>query len=158
MRVEIALAEPGDAELLTPRLRAADVAELTAASGPDILGCLVDSVAMSKGRLGRMAFSLRRDGELVCLFGFVPQSALSDVAYPWLVGSDAFTDVARMRISLARDYCVAALSEYPVLVNYVDARNRASLVWLKRLGFTIQSPEPFGLASLPFHRFEMRLK
>ena len=156
MEVEIGLAQAGDAVSLEPRLRSADREELQAMTGPDVLGCIESCVRASYGRLGRMAFSLRRDGELVAMFGFMPVGGMSDTAHPWLVGSDAFVDVARMQMSLARRYCRATLDEYPVLFNYVDARNRASIIWLKRLGFTIQAPEPFGVAALPFHRFEMR--
>jgi hypothetical protein len=154
--VKVRLAGEEDAALLEPLLRDADRQELEAASGPDVLGQLQEAVRFSRGRLGRMAFVAELEGEAIALFGFVPAGALSEAAHPWLVGTDTLNRVPGMLTRLSRSYCSAVLGEYPVLVNYVDVRHEASVRWLSRLGFELQPPEPFGVAGLPFHRFEMR--
>lgn len=156
MPVEVRFARAADVDTIEPWLREADRAELIAASGPDVLGQLDEAVKLSRGRLGQMAFAAENDGEIVALFGFVPANALSDTAYPWLVGTPGLARVPGMLNRLSRSYCSAVLGEYPLLFNYVDARNRTSVAWLKRLGFEIGAPEPFGVEGLPFHRFEMR--
>lgn len=154
VKVRLALAE--DADTIEPALRQGDRDELIAATGPDVLGQLREAVELSRGRLGRMAFVAEHDGEPVALFGFVPMSALSDTAFPWLVGTAGLRRVSGMLNKLSRSYCSAVLGEYPLLVNYVDARNTMSVAWLTRLGFKIGEPKPFGVEGRPFHRFEMR--
>jgi hypothetical protein len=154
--VKVRFATEQDAIALEPHLREADRAELEAASGPDVRGNLRSAVRMSTGRGGKMAFVAEHEGEVIALFGFVPAGLLSGVAYPWLVGTPGLARVPGMLNRLARSYCSAVLGEYPVLVNFVDARHEASVRWLKRIGFELQPPEPFGVAGLPFHRFEMR--
>jgi len=154
--VKVRFATEVDADDIEPRLRAADRAELVAASGPDVLGQLREAVTLSTGRGGRMAFVAEHEGEVIALFGFVPVSALSSTAHPWLVGTPGLGRVPGMLNRLSRSYCSAVLGEYPLLVNYVDARNTTSVAWLKRLGFKIGDPTPFGAEGLPFHRFEMR--
>ena len=156
MPVKVRFAAKEDADAIEPHLRVSDRDELIAASGPDVLGQLREAVEQSRGRLGRMAFVAEHEGEGIALFGFVPTSALSSAAHPWLVGTPGLSKVPGMLNRLSRSYCSAVLGEYPLLSNYVDARNTASIAWLKRLGFTLDDPQPFGVEGLPFHRFEMR--
>ena len=44
--------------------------------------------------------------------------------------------------------------EFPVLFNYIDARNTVHLRWLKFMGFTIiKKLEIFGYEGRPFYEF-----
>lgn len=156
MPVNVRYALLSDVANIEPRLRSEDRAELIAASGPDVAKQLHDAIRLSRGRLGEMAFAADHNDELVALFGFVPAGPLSNTAFPWLVGTPGLARIPGMLNRLTRAYCSIALKEYPVLVNYVDARNRTSVTWLERTGFKISDPEPFGVEGLPFHRFEMR--
>lgn len=156
MPVEVSFASVEDAAAIEPFLRADDFDELVAMTGPDVLANLVSCVEQSAGRGGKMAFAARHQGELIALFGFVPGGLLSDTAHPWLVGTDGLARVSGTLNRLARSYCSVVLGAYPLLFNYVDARNKVSIAWLKRLGFEVHDAEPFGVAGLPFHRFEMR--
>lgn len=152
----IRFAEVEDADTIEPWLRPEDYDELVAASGPDVLGQLREAVKLSYGRLGRMAFVAELGGKIVSLWGYVPASALGETAFPWMVGTN---DLARIPGILKRTtttYCGVVLGEYPLLVNYVDARNTVSIRWLRSVGFTLGPAEPFGVEQLPFHRFEMR--
>ena len=47
---------------------------------------------------------------------------------------------------------------YTWLVNWVDDRNTCAIRWLKWMGFTIHEPEPYGVANLPFRRFDMKMR
>lgn len=149
MAVDVRLATPEDAAWFAPRLRASDTAELTAASGPGILATLTQSIEAAP----RRAFVAETDGEPMALFGFVPWGMLSNTASPWMVGTDTLLRHGRALVRLGRAYCEAAEQEHPVLVNFVDVRNTASVRWLKRLGFKFDAPAPYGLAGLPFMRF-----
>jgi ribosomal protein S18 acetylase RimI-like enzyme len=42
---------------------------------------------------------------------------------------------------------------FPVLVNYIDARNVDAIGWLQSLGFTVEDALPHGPDRLPFHKF-----
>lgn len=152
MRVEVRLADDSDPEWFAPRLRAADRAELEAATGPDMLAILRDAIARSGGR----AFTAVAGDEPISLFGFAPFHSLSDTAAPWMVGTDTLPRYGGALNRFGRAYCAAALGEFRRLVNYVDVRNEISVRWLKRLGFTMGPPQPFGVQGLPFMRFEMR--
>lgn len=156
MPVNVRFATPEDVDAIEPWLRPADVDELIAASGPDVRGQLLEAIQMSNGRLGQMSFAAEHEGKIVALFGFVPAGALSERAFPWLVGRPELSRIPGMLKRLSLRYCGVTLEEYPLLVNYVDARNTLSVRWLRSIGFDIHPAERFGVAGLPFHRFEMR--
>lgn len=152
----IRFADVDDADTIEPWLRPADYDELAAASGPDVLGQLREAVRLSQGRLGRMAFVAELGGKVVSLWGFVPASMLGEVAFPWMVGTPELARIPGILKRTTTAYCSVVLGEYPLLVNYVDARNKVSIRWLKSVGFTLGPAEPFGVEQMPFHRFEMR--
>jgi hypothetical protein len=150
-QVEFRLATLADAAVLERTLRPTDRAEVIAASGPDVLRTLEQSI-----RLSTDCWAAEIDGELIALLGVAPVSLLSGIGSIWLLGTPRMTRV-RSLTRFARDYLRLILTtEYPVLMNYVDARNTRSIRWLKRLGFTVHAAEPYGAAGLPFHKFEMR--
>lgn len=95
------------------------------------------------------------DGEPVALFGVGALSLLQGVGTPWLLGTDRMWRHPRTLVVEGRRYLSTMRSLYPHLVNYVDARNDASIRWLKRLGFTLHDPAPYGAMGLPFHKFEV---
>lgn len=148
MAVEARAATLADVEWFEPRLRQADRDELTAASGPDIARTLRQAIQSSLGR----AYVV----EGAALFGFAPIGLLSGTAIPWMVGTPALNRMGRTLNRLGKAYCVETLRDFPLLVNYVDVRNEASVRWLKRLGFEFGEPQPFGVEQRPFMRFEMR--
>lgn len=149
MGVDLRAVEPGDAEWFAARMRQSDKDELTAASGPDLERTLRLSVAHSRD----MAAVAMLGDEPIALFGFAPWGLMSQIASPWLVGTDALLKQGRALNRLGRDYCARATSEFPVLVNYVDVRNTASVRWLRGLGFKMDAPAPFGVEGRLFMRF-----
>lgn len=155
MAVEVYDAQPQAATWFAPRLRAADVAELTAASGPDIERTLALAVEGSRRRT-----FVAVDDRLgpICLFGFMPKTLLGATAAPWAVGTEDLRRRGRALNHYGREYCRAALDEFDLLENYVDDRHAESVRWLSRLGFDIGAAQPFGAGGLPFRRFEMRRK
>lgn len=152
MPVDLRLANPEDAAWFATRLRPADAAELTAASGPDLRATLEKALDQSDGR----AWVAMLGDEPIALFGLAPFGLLSSTAAPWMVGTPTLLKQGRALMEIGRAYCEMAKSEFALLANFVDVRNEASVRWLKRLGFEMGAPVPFGVEQRPFMRFEMR--
>ncbi len=144
-------AQAEDIDELLPHVRQADVDEFTAATGHSPREVMEDGLKYS-----RVAWTGRINDEVVCIFGVAGHSLLSPKGAPWLVGSDKLEGSSKAFLRRCRKYAVKMLREYPVLENYVDARNETAIRWLKWLGFEFDEPEPYGVARLPFHRFSMR--
>lgn len=141
---------PATDELLAEvasRPRSADVEELWAA------GRLTPLEAVQMGQRFGEAYIGMVDGEPVCAFGVTPISALSGLGAPWMVGSTALDAHFRGFLRGCGPVVRAMLSQWPRLVNYVDARNLRAVKWLKWLGFSILPPVPYGHDGLPFHPF-----
>ena len=143
-----------DAALLARTLRPADRDEVIATVGPDgIERAIVRSILLSTD-----AKAAEADGELVALLGVAPISLLGGIGAPWFLGTPRVDRLPGALTRGARRYLAEIMAaDYPVLRNHVDARNVRSVRWLQRLGFTIHPAEPFGVAGLPFHLFEMRV-
>jgi hypothetical protein len=145
-------ATQADAFLLESGLRSTDRSEIDAASGPDHLRTIALAVEHSALPITARDSS----GSLLCMFGVVPSGVLKVSGVPWLLGTDKMSGRACSLVRLGRVYLEDALTIYRHLHNYVDARNMASIAWLRALGFTVRPSESFGVAGLPFHPFDMR--
>lgn len=142
-------ATPSDIVELMPRLRQSDIDECEALFGRDT----ALEATMHGLRNDGVAFMMVRDGESIAVFGVCPGDE-PGVGVPWMIGTNALDKCRRELMADARS-CVAVWHRfYPTLANVVDARNAKSIRWLKRLGFTLHSPEPMGVEGLPFHRFD----
>jgi hypothetical protein len=136
---------------LAPRLRAADLAEIEAASGRapgDVLAESVDRAVWSE--------ALLIDGRIEAIGGLGTLSMMFGPGIPWMVGSDRITERRRWFLSESRRQVEQMLARYDRLENRVDARNAPAIRYLRWLGFTLQSATPWGHAGLPFHPFTMR--
>lgn len=140
----------GDAEYLVEHLREADRLEVLASHGEDVLGAVRDAIICSTD-----VFAAERDGRLIALWGFMPVSLVSGVGCPWALGTDEMFRIGRSLTRLAQASLAVVGTTYPVLRNYVDARNTRSVAWLEFIGFEIGEPVPYGVAGLPFHPFWM---
>jgi hypothetical protein len=97
------------------------------------------------------------DGVPVAVFGVVPVNTIDGVGAPWLLGTDLLDKLAREWMTDAPQWIALLADGYSLLRNYVDARNVRSKVWLRRMGFKLLPPEPYGVAGLAFHQFERRV-
>ena len=138
-------------EAMAPHMRAADVAEVLAATGADPRAALLMSWRVSTHRWAGLA-----GDEVACIFGVAPINLLARRGAPWLLGTDLIAQHGRAFLRRNRRYIHSMMSVYNHLENHVDARNTVSIEWLRWLGFTFDEPAPFGVAGLPFRRFEMR--
>jgi hypothetical protein len=151
LEVEIRPVEPGDLDPVAANMRAEDVAEVWASGGYTPREALDHSVSLSGE-----CHTVWMDRTPIALFGVATVGAGPGIGWPWFLGTP---DVSRAKSHFLRQapgYLAAWLAQWPVLMNYVDARNLISLRWLRRLGATIHPAVPYGQAELPFHPFEFR--
>ncbi len=146
--VEFRPATPADAHDLAPRLRALDAAEVRAA-GSEPLPALISAIEQSLD-----ARAAVHAGRVVMLFGYSAPDPFGDVASPWALGSPEVVRLLPSHSRFARDYLRQVRRLYPSLVNFVDARNKPAIRWLRHIGFEIAEAAPFGPLGSPFHKFE----
>lgn len=146
--------QEGDAEVLAPILRQADLQELQASSPLPPYAVLRQSAEESLPACTVIGAS----GRVAALFGAVPSLAPSGII--WLLGSDELTKGATRREFLRQcpTYLHVLHEQYPLLYNYIDERNTVHIRWLKWMGFTfIQRHSQHGHEQRPFLEF-VRLK
>jgi hypothetical protein len=145
---EFVQADMSHVEELGVKLRNSDVEEIAASSGRPPL------VAMSQSFLkSPLCWTALRDGKPIAMFGAACQSVMSVHGSPWMLGSDDL-DRAVLGIGRFSRYYVARMKQrFSILENFIDARQKRSIRWLKWCGFTVDKPAAIGLHGEPFHRF-----
>lgn len=143
---------PDAIDYVAANMHPADVAEVYATSGTtDLAHALRLSCAASTDSV----VAVSTYGEPLAIFGVGTMSLLYNTGSPWLLRAQNATRYRRAFIEVGRFYTAEMLRHFDVLVNHVDARNLTSVAWLQRLGFSIESPKPYGVKGLPFHRFSI---
>lgn len=142
------LATLADIADLLPRLRAADLAEIEAATGRAPFDVLAESVTTSE-----WSEVLLIEGGVEALGGLGALSPTTGV--PWLVGSARLGDDPRWLLRESRRQLRRMLRRFAALENRVDARNAAAIRYLRALGVRLDPPAPHGPQGLPFHRFSL---
>ncbi len=141
--------QPADIEMLVTHLREADRRELIALHGPDIQAILEQAVAIST-----MKWAACANGQLLLLGGVAPILPDSDTGSPWLLGTTLLSHFSKTLTRLCKRYLGTILTRYPVLTNYIDARQSSTMRWLRHLGFTVSTqPMLCGVQQLPFYHF-----
>lgn len=142
-------AEPWHVPALAPRLRAADVQEIKAASGlePDLamaLSCEASSAC----------WTLLHKGNPEVIFGVAPWAFVPDLGQPWLLSADVQPAWRGYFARHSRHYVAQMLERYEKLANYTDARHTESHRWLLWCGFDFLRIEPeYGVERVPFILF-----
>lgn len=138
-----------DAFSLAPRLRQADVVELTAAGHQDMLIVLAESIAISAE-----AWAFEDDLGVVQAVGGI--AAYGTIGAPWLLGSNEMVRHRKALLNLPRLSVRKWARQFPLLMNYVHQENRIAILWLRRLGFEIHPAIRHGKGF--FHPFTIRSK
>ena len=116
--------------------------------------CLVNSLQISE-----YARTLLVNGLPACIHGVVLHSSSildGDAGIPWSLSTvvvDRYPKEFFLRSKVGIDLIK---SRYDLLFNYVDASYAKAIRWIKRLGFTVGAPVPFGHAGAPFRPFYWR--
>lgn len=132
-------------------IRQADYDEVKASCGLHPITAISEGVKMST-----KSWTALYNGKPACIFGVTPVSIMTGTGCPWMLGTSDILKMKRKFLIKSKDVVKEMLEICPILINYVDTRNKVSIRWLRWLGFTVYDPEPYGLNGEPFHRFEMR--
>lgn len=138
--------------VMAPRLRAADKAEIAAMSGN------LPETALLNGLRGEVCLTaVEPEGDPILMFG-VAKSRFPEAGLLWMLATDAIHK-HRFRFLRQSLFFIESLQEaYPLLHNYVDARNELHIKWLKWIGCTFIKTHPrIGVQGRPFHEF-VRIK
>jgi hypothetical protein len=137
-----------DAIYLSTRLRKSDIEEVYASHEMDAGIALKEAFVRSS-----MCWTGLNGDRPVAMFGCNAPSVMATSASPWMLGTDEL-DRAAIGIGRASLYYINKMLErYDYLENFIDARQKKSIRWLKWCGFTIEEPFPVGRHGEMFHRF-----
>ena len=144
-------ATPDVIPFLAERVRQSDVDELQAAAGMTpaeaMAGGLCESIKAWTGYL---------NGIPCCMFGVAPVEGSSEIGACWMTGTALVERHPRAFLEGSRLAFREMLKLRPTLINYVDARHKKALHWLRWLGAEIAEAEPYGVEGRPFHFFQVR--
>ncbi len=154
MKARIVPATPEHAQAVAANVREADRRELWAGSRGEPLPVMLHAIEATPEPLAAIY-----EGEVACVFGAWPFSALGGMASAWMIGSRVLERHGAQRDLLRLSQPVVAYwrEQFPALLyNFVDARNDAAIRWLRWLGFEFGEAIPYGVDGLPFLPFYMR--
>jgi hypothetical protein len=149
--IEIVEAVSDHIDPIADRMRQADRDEVLAASGRSPREAL--EFSLRKSSFARTALI---DGVPEVMFGVGDINVLTRTGGPWLLGTDAVDRHWVAFVRRSRGSLEQLSSRYAVLMNLVDARQTASIRWLRWLGFTVEEPTLAGVELREFRLFHMR--
>jgi hypothetical protein len=150
MTPSIVLADSSHIPLIAANVRHADREELKACSGRTPAEVMALGLAVSE-----VAWTGLVDGVPVCMFGVAPAET-EGIGRPWMIGTKLLERYQMVFLRRCRKRVELMHAFFPLLENWVDARNEMAIKWLSWLGFTFDLAAPAGVAGMPFHRFERR--
>ena len=148
MKPYIKVATLEEAKYLSTRLRQEDIDECKANANTAPLDALTIGVKYS-----HLPFTVYNNkNNPVMIMGVIPQG--KNLGMIWLLSSP---EIKNMPLTFLRN-CKPVLDCYnqtfPVLYNYIDARNKLHINWLKWLGFSfIKVHDKFGYEKIKFIEF-----
>lgn len=96
------------------------------------------------------------DGEPCCIFGVATASLLFGEGVPWMMGTPTMDRGYGILVRETPRYIDQMLELFPYLSNHVYTGSKRSIRWLRRVGFEIHPPVPYGAKGALFHPFDMR--
>jgi hypothetical protein len=146
-RVRYVPAEAAHASSIAPRLRTADRDEIHAVSGQDPEAALLNGIRMSA-----KAITLLIDDQPEAIFGVVEKDKQTGIV--WMLGTDELVREPKRFWIAGKSWLTTLHMTWPVLTNYIDARNEVHIRWLERMGAKFHGTEPeFGFEKRPFRLF-----
>ena len=98
-------------------------------------------------RTSTMVYVGKIDGKVICSWGVVPPTLMSDQAYLWLYTTEALAEHKFIFVRHSQRVIERLLDEYRALVGHVLVGNDLAFRWLRWLG--AEFGEPIG-ALVPF--------
>jgi hypothetical protein len=137
-----------DVGALKDKLRRSDIEEIWASHNETPESALRKCVEEST-----MAF-VAENGSPIAIFGISSDSLLGTHCSIWMLATD---ELEKYKHKLFRDsrLVIQKFLDYsPLLVNYVDVRNKKSIQWLSWLGAEFDEPKPYGIEGKLFRMFK----
>lgn len=150
LAVSIIKCEAWHIEHVAKHARQTDIVEVYESSRRDMLSALRSSTQRSEATA-----TITVGDEPVGLCGVGRVSMLSNFGVPWMIGTDTMTREARLLLPYARDIVVKMMVGYDRLTNMVHVDNKASIRWLKYMGFIMGDPQKLGWRGAEFMVFNM---
>ena len=119
-------------------ISSSDEVSLTDTEKETFARCLAQTTALWMGKL---------DGRLICAWGLIPPTLLSDQAYLWLFTTPALAGHEFIFIRRSQIEVRAMLEEFPIIVGWTNVGWAQTIRWLRLLGAEFE--EPLG-TRLPF--------
>lgn len=144
---KVAEAVPAHIPVIAADMREADRIEVWASHRHAPAQALASSLEKSE-----MAWTCLVDGVPAFMWGVARRGSL--ISYrgsPWLLGTPAIHRVRREFLRQCPAYVERMQARFPRLENFVHAKNRLSVRWLRWMGFTVETAatvindEPFFL-------------
>ena len=92
------------------------------------------------------------DEDLICCWGLIPPSILSNQAYLWMHSTEAVREHRFLLVRHSQKVIGKALERYSTIIGHCDINAQDSMRWLKWLGAEFSPPDG------PFRAFVIRSK
>lgn len=87
----------------------------------------------------------RVDGDIVCAFGVIPPSVLSNTAYLWSVTTDKVEDHKFLFVRYSQRMIELIHREFPRIIGHANPKDTRSIRWLRWLGAVFGEPTEKGV-------------
>lgn len=99
------------------------------------------------------AYTVKIDGKPEAMFGVVETCVMTGRARVWLLMSDKAASQRKVLVRAGVVYASIFRSKYPILENFVHARNDLAIRWLTRIGFKVDLDTVFVFNGHPMRYF-----
>lgn len=135
-------AELSDAAPVARLLRQSDRHELEAKHGQSLRETDTHNILLDCMRRSDECNTIILRDRPIGMFGIGRSS--TGIGHPWLLGTDGLLDIRIRLLRQSLEWVDRQARLYPALLNFVDARNTASIAWLRFLGFTLTRRTPIN--------------
>lgn len=141
-------AKLSDVKALAPYLRRADVREIIVRSGRPAYDNL-----MSSFNTASFCHSIYFQDTIIAMFGVTPTKK-KRVGRVWMLANDELYNHSREIVRISKPWVNTMMKGHNILYNHVHADNKASIRWLKWIGFEmLELHNNFGVGKEDFWYF-----
>lgn len=137
-----------DAFILGPEMRPEDATEVMAAGGKFPTEALLVGIEASTE-----CYTMVAGDKILCIFGVLREENPS-IGRIWMLGSSHIHSHKFEFLRISKEWVASFQESYPILYNFIDARNTVHIRWLNWLGFIFISEHPdYGFENRLFYQF-----
>ena len=148
-RIIVVPAELGHVEAIAADMRPMDAAECWSLGASPLAGLRASCAA------SLACWTALEHGGPIAMWGVTAAEMMGRTGCPWMLGAGRLGAHRRQFLRESRARLAPMLAMFPRLENHVLAEYRASVRWLRWLGFTLAPPAPLGPRGALWRRFWM---